>query len=79
MEGDFEVVGSIDQIEMIAFGGEIRELSRLQKQFGGQRWRKMKGIATIKLSDGQQMLAEIHWYEAHSIGKVKLKIKQILD
>lgn len=79
MNGDFEIVGNIEQIELIAFGGEIRELNRLQQQFGGQRWRKMKGVATVKFLDGQSRTAEVHWYESHGVGKVKMKIKTILD
>jgi len=42
----------------------------LNKQFGHGRWRKLKGRATVeRISNGRIRLAEIHWYEAHGIGK----------
>jgi hypothetical protein len=57
----------------------FRELHRLRKAFGHGRWRKQKGIATVRLEDGTICQAELHWYEAHGIGRKKLKIKQYLD
>jgi hypothetical protein len=39
------------------------------------RWRKLKGVATVKLKDGRMRLAEIHWYEAHAAGRKEFKIK----
>ena len=75
----FELVGSIEHIEIIAVGGRIREVMRLQKQFGPGRWRKLKGTATVRLDDGTVRVAELHWYEAHGIGRRKMKIKQFLD
>jgi hypothetical protein len=75
----FEVIGRIRDIEVIAVGGKIREIVRLQKQFGRARWRKLKGVAEIRLADGTIRTAEIHWYEAHGIGKRKLKLKRLLD
>ncbi len=74
----FEVVGKIEQIEIIAIGGKIRDIMRLRKQYGHGRWRKLKGIATVRLQNGSLVKAEIHWYEAHGIGKKKMKIKHIL-
>jgi hypothetical protein len=47
--------------------------------YGQGRWRKMKGIARIRLRDGRLRLAELHWYEAHGIGKKELKRKRFLD
>ncbi|MBK9708642.1 MAG: hypothetical protein IPO77_17050 [Acidobacteria bacterium] len=58
---DFEIVGEIMGIEIIAIGSKIRELSRLRKIYGKGRWRKVKGIANVKLADGQVRLAELHW------------------
>ncbi len=58
---DFEIVGEITGIEIIAIGSKIRELSRLRKIYGKGRWRKVKGIANVKLADGQVRLAELHW------------------
>ena len=76
---DFEIVGQITDIETIAVNTAIRELSSLQQRFGSGRWRKLKGIATVRLLDGTTRLAEIHWYEAHGIGKKRMKIKRYLD
>jgi len=74
----FEIEGDIEDVEPIAIGNSIRELPRLRKQFGPGRWRKLKGIASVKLSSGTVHRAEVHWYEAHGIGKRKMKIKRLL-
>ncbi len=74
----FEILGPIQNIETIAVGRSIRELKRLRKIYGPGRWRKLKGTAKIKLPDGTLVLAEIHWYEAHGIGKKEFKIKRII-
>ena len=71
----FEIVSEIINIETIVQGNSIRVLPLLNKRYGKGRWRKKKGIATVKLKDGSFRLAEIHWYEAHGIGKRDLKIK----
>jgi len=65
----FEIVGKIEDIEIIATGKNIRDLSYLQKIYGRGRWRKLKGIAQVKLPNGRIRRAEIHWYEAHGIGR----------
>ena len=75
----FDVIGQISEIEIIAVGTSIRELKLLREQFGRGRWRKLKGIARVKLQNGRIRLAELHWYDAHGIGKRKLKIKTFLD
>lgn len=75
----FEVVGEIGDVEVIARGPSVRERARLVAQFGGERWRKLKGAATVRLRDGRVSRAEIHWYEAHGIGRKKLKIKRFLE
>ena len=74
----FEILSKITNIETIAIGKSIRELKRLEKTYGKGWWRKLKGIAKIKLPDGMVCLAEIHWYEAHGIGKKEFKIKHVL-
>ena len=79
MNDDFEIVGPLTDIETIAVGSHIKELSTLQARFGRGRWRKLKGIANVSLADGTQRLAEVHWYEAHGLGKVRMKIKRYLD
>lgn len=75
----FKIVSRISDIEVIATGTAIRERKRLWKSYGRGRWRKLKGIAKVELGDGTICQAEIHWYEAHGIGKKERKIKQILS
>ena len=75
----FEIIGVIDEKEIIAIGGKIRDIMRIQKQHGPGRWRKLKGIAKVRLESGKICRAEIHWYEAHGIGKKNMKIKRILE
>ncbi len=75
----FEIIGTIENIETIAVGGRIREIQRLRKQYGSGRWRKLKGTACIRLTTGGVRKAEVHWYEAHGIGRKKMKIKRFLD
>jgi hypothetical protein len=75
----FEVVGEITDIETIAVGNAIRDVTRLQESYGVGRWRKLKGVATVRLVNGNIRLAEVHWYEATGIGKKRLKIKRFLD
>ena len=72
----FEIVGIIEHIEVIAIGGRIRDIMRLRRQFGDGRWRKLKGIARVRIADGETRRAEVHWYEAHGIGRKKMKIKR---
>ena len=75
----FEIVGDLTDVETIAIGRRIRILPLLQKRHGRGRWRKLKGIATVRLSGGRIHLAEVHWFEAHGIGKKKMRIKRFLD
>lgn len=75
----FEIIGQITNVETIAVGNSIRILPVLQKRYGEGRWRKLKGIATVQLTDGAIRLAEVHWFEAHGIGKKKMRIKRFLD
>jgi hypothetical protein len=76
---NFEVVGDITNVETFAVGNSIRELPRLRRVYGAGRWRKRKGFARVRLNDGQVRRAEVHWYEAHGIGRVEMKIKRFLD
>jgi len=76
---NFEIISKITNIENIAVGNSIRDLNRLRKSYGAGRWRKLKGIATIRLANGKIREAEIHWYEAHGIGKREIKRKRYLD
>lgn len=72
---DFEIIGGIRDIEVIAIGTGIRDRARLQKQYGRAKWRKLKGIAQVQLPNGMIRVAEIHWYEAYRIGKKEFKLK----
>ena len=74
-----EIIGAIVDAEVIAVGPQIRDFKRLRKQFGPGRWRKMKGTAPVRLPSGRTRHAELHWYEAHGVGRRKLKIKRFLD
>lgn len=76
---DFEIVGKIRGVETFAKGAGIRELPRLIKRYGRGRWRKRKGFAMVKLSDGAVLKAEVHWYEASGIGKREIKLKRFLE
>ena len=72
---DFELVGPIQQIETIAVGRTLRQSTRLRRRYGEGRWRKRKGIARVRLDDGIVHTAEVHWYEAHGIGRREFKVK----
>jgi hypothetical protein len=76
---NFEIISEVTNIEIIAVGSAIRDIARLRKQYGKGRWRKLKGIATIRLANGRIRRAEIHWYEAHGIGRKEIKRKRYLD
>ena len=76
---DVEIVGDITVVETIATGRGIRDLKRLRRSYGKGRWRKVKGMARVRLPSGDIRLAELHWYEAHGIGKREIKRKRYLD
>ncbi|MGH7908508.1 MAG: hypothetical protein ACRENW_01510 [Thermodesulfobacteriota bacterium] len=75
----FEIIGNINSIQTIAVGKSIRDIARLRKQYGAGLWRKLKGIATVRLFDGTIRKAEVPWYETHGIGRKKPKIKRFMD
>jgi hypothetical protein len=75
----FEILGPITKRRTIAVGTRIRELQRLVDAYGRGRWRKMSGEAMIRLSDGEIVYAEIHWYEAHGIGMKDFGFKRRVD
>ena len=75
----FEIVGDITHAETFAIGTSIREITRLRKRYGRGRWRKRKGIARVRLEDGAIRRAEVHWYEAHGIGRRDFKIKRFVE
>jgi hypothetical protein len=76
---NFEIISEITEIETIAVGSKIRDIARLRKMYGKGRWRKLKGVATVRLRSGRIRLAELHWYEAHGIGRKDMKRKRYLD
>ena len=71
---DFELLGEIRNIERVARGRGLRVKRFLRQRYGGRRWRKLKGTATVRLVDGRIREAEIHWYEAHGVGRKGFKI-----
>ena len=75
----FEILGRIGEIEVIAIGTKIHNLGYLQKTYGRGRWRKLKGVAHVQLPNGKIRRVELHWYEAHGIGRKDIKIKYYLD
>ncbi len=75
----FEIVGEIAEVETFATGTSIRELPRLRKVYGKGRWRKRKGLATVRLPNRTIRRAEVHWYEASGIGRKEFKVKRFVD
>lgn len=75
---NFEILGEIREIQTIASSRGVYIRRYLERTYGKGRWRKMKGIATVKLADGTIYEAEIHWFEAHGIGRKDFKIKRAL-
>jgi hypothetical protein len=75
----FELISEIENIETIAIGSKIHDLVRLHKMYGKGRWRKLKGVGQVRLADGSECDAELHWYEAHGIGKKEMKVKYLFD
>ena len=76
---NFRIISPLHNIETFARGQGIRELARLKKVYGPGNWRKRKGHAIIELGSGARISAELHWYEAHGIGRKEFKIKRLLD
>ncbi len=76
---NFEIIGEISDVETIAVGNKIREVARVRRTYGKGKWRKLKGVARVRLANGRIRLAEKHWYEAHGIGKKEIKRKRYLD
>ncbi|TAN43240.1 MAG: hypothetical protein EPN22_10450 [Nitrospirae bacterium] len=74
----FKTIGAIREIEIIATGHGIKNLTRLNKMYGKANWRKIKGVCRVELEDGTVLDVEIHWYEGHGIGKKEMKIKRYL-
>jgi len=75
---EIEILGPLRKVQTIAITGSIRDLARLRRHYGRGRWRKRKGIATVRLANGRIRDAEIHWFEAAGIGKRELRVKRLL-
>ena len=67
----FEIIGEITDIQTITSGSGIRILPLLRKRYAQGRWRKLKGVVNVRLFDRTIRFAEVHWFEAHGIGKEK--------
>jgi hypothetical protein len=76
---NFQIISAVEDVEIIAVTHSIRDLKFLERRYGKGRWRKLKGTAMVQLENGRIRLAEIHWYEAHGVGKRQMKIKRYLD
>jgi hypothetical protein len=74
----FEILSEITDIETIAEGRGVYIRGYLERTYGRGRWRKVKGVATVQLPDGTVCEAEIHWFEAHGIGRKDFKLKRII-
>lgn len=76
---NFEIISEITGIEPIAVNNDIHDIKQLRKAYGKGKWRKLKGIALIRLVTGRIRHAELHWYEASGIGRKEIKRKSYLD
>jgi len=79
MTAEFDILGDIKNIETIAVGRGVHIRRHLDHSYGKGHWRKMKGTATVRLADGTVCEAEIHWFEAHGIGRKDFKIKRAIQ
>ena len=66
----FEIVGEIEDVQSIAAGPSVRDRRSLQEQYGGARWRKLKGTANVRTVGDRLCRAEI---------QKRFKIKRFLE
>ena len=66
------------RVGKIATGRGVYIRRHPDRMYGKGRWRKRKGTATVKLGDGTVCEAEVHWFEAHGVGRRDFKIKKAL-
>jgi hypothetical protein len=76
---EISILGEVTDVAVIAEGVSLRARVRLRKTYGPGRWRKLKGVAAVRLPDGFVVRAELHWYEAHGLGRKEVKIKRLLE
>ncbi|MBI3948369.1 MAG: hypothetical protein HY321_20810 [Armatimonadetes bacterium] len=75
----FQILGQVKDVEAIAVGRGVRVRDHLERAYGkGRRRNKMKGTAVVQLADGTVCEAELHWFEAHGIGRKDFKIKRVI-
>ena len=74
---NFQIIGSVEGVQIIAVKHSIRDLKFLERMYGKGRWRKLKGIAKVQLENGR--IRWLRFTEAHGIGKRQMKIKRYLD
>jgi hypothetical protein len=75
----YERISEITNIQIIASGKGVDIRAFLSRKFGRGKWRKLKGNALVKYDNGEIWLVELHWYEAHGIGKQLEKVKYKLE
>jgi len=76
---DFEILIPPALVERIAIGRKVRDIRRLRAYYGKGRWRKLKGVALVRVPSGAVFWAEVHWYEADGLGRREVKIKRRLE
>ena len=76
---ELEILSEIRDIETIATGRSVRIRNHLDRVYGAGHWRKMKGVATVRLAEGTICRAEIHWFEAHGVGRKDFKVKRVIQ
>jgi hypothetical protein len=79
MGADFQLLSDVGDNEPIAVNLSVRERKNLKSRFGGRRWRKLKGVALVRFPNGEVRRAEVHWHEAHGVGRRKMKVKRVWD
>ena len=76
----FEIIGEITDVEKNCQGQfNTRARTAAQTVWPGTLAQAQRCIATVRLATGRIRKVELHWYEAHGIGKKKFKIKRYLD
>lgn len=70
---------TISEIAIIARGKGVDIRHHLNRTYGQGNWRKLKGVAIIEYEDGSIWRSELHWYEAHGIGRRREKVKRDLE
>ncbi len=77
----FKVISAITYVQLIAkgTGGDIpQHLNRAYASGRKVNWRKLKGVAIVEYINGEQWEVELHWFEAHGIGRRDEKDKRKL-